>query len=81
MLMLAEQEKEGLRKEIAQRDESLADSLSEEERLAEELELMQSEPHHLEQLWINTRKYRAMLINYPEQALRDGLVARTAAAE
>jgi len=25
------------------------------------LELMQSEPHHLEKLWANTRKYRAML--------------------
>jgi len=42
-LMLAEQEKEGLRKEIAQREQALADSLTEEERLAEELELMQSD--------------------------------------
>lgn len=25
------------------------------------LEIMQTEPHHLEQLWANTRKYRAML--------------------
>jgi cyclase len=32
-------------------------------------------------LFVFKGKYRAVLINYPEQALRDGLVARTAAAE
>jgi hypothetical protein len=46
-LLVSDQEKEILKQEISQRDQSLADSLTEEERLAGELEEMQAETSSL----------------------------------